>query len=163
AVDVSDRFADGRASRAELAAAGQASGDADTELLYSRDDGWDQPEFFAACVATWSAHAPQERDYPSMVAQLATAVVAAQRVADYARDVFGNPFRPVSFGPRWRTPAAAGVASAVYDERAFDRLPVLADALEDAGCSDAEVLAHLRSVGPHVRGCWALDLALGKE
>jgi hypothetical protein len=49
----------------------------------------------------------------------------------------------------------------VYDGRAFDRLPVLADALDDAGCADAELLGHLRAPTPHARGCWALDLLLG--
>jgi hypothetical protein len=55
------------------------------------------------------------------------------------------------------------LAQAVYDERAYDRLPVLADALEDAGCHDADILTHCRGPGPHVRGCWLIDLLLGKE
>ena len=55
------------------------------------------------------------------------------------------------------------LACGVYDERAFDRLPILADALEEAGCDDPEILKHCRGEGPHVRGCWALDLLLGKE
>jgi hypothetical protein len=83
------------------------------------------------------------------------------------RDIFGNPLRPA---PRidpawlaWNGGAVPGLARAVYDDRAFDRLPVLADALEDAGCSDAELLGHLRGPGPHARGCWAVDLILGKE
>jgi hypothetical protein len=54
------------------------------------------------------------------------------------------------------------VAQAIYEERAFDRLPVLADALEDAGCADAGLLGHLRGSGPHVRGCCSVDLLLGK-
>ena len=57
----------------------------------------------------------------------------------------------------------AKLAQGIYDDRAFDRLPVLADALEEAGCTNAEILAHCREPGPHVRGCWALDLLLGKE
>jgi hypothetical protein len=55
------------------------------------------------------------------------------------------------------------IAGAIYEERAFDRLPILADALEEAGCTDAEVLEHCRGPGPHVRGCWVVDLLLGKE
>jgi hypothetical protein len=55
------------------------------------------------------------------------------------------------------------VATVIYESHAFDRLPILADALEDAGCADAELLGHLRSPGPHVRGCWAVDLVLGKS
>jgi hypothetical protein len=50
--------------------------------------------------------------------------------------------------------------AAIAEDRAFDRLPILADALEDAGCDDGDLLAHLRGDGPHVRGCWALDLVL---
>jgi hypothetical protein len=78
------------------------------------------------------------------------------------RDLFGNPFRPGNLGqlPPGRT--AAHLAQAIYDDRAFDRLPILADALEDAGCSDADILAHCRGGGEHVRGCWVVDLLLGK-
>jgi hypothetical protein len=85
------------------------------------------------------------------------------------RDVFGNPFRPSSFPPAWRTAQATSIAEAAYEDRALsegalnvERLAVLADALEEGGCTDADLLAHLRSAGPHVRGCWALDLVLGK-
>ncbi len=74
----------------------------------------------------------------------------------------GNPFRPVSVIPSWLTATVIGMAQAIYDERDFDRLPILADALEEAGCADADLLAHLRSPGPHVRGCWALDLIIDK-
>jgi hypothetical protein len=82
------------------------------------------------------------------------------------RDVAGNPFRPVRVERAWLAwngglPAA--MAAAIYDECRFADLPVLADALEEAGCDDAELLSHLRSPGPHARGCWALDLLLGKE
>ena len=59
--------------------------------------------------------------------------------------------------------AARRIAEAIYEERAYDRLPVLADALEDGGCADEAILAHLRSAGPHVRGGWAVDLVLGKK
>jgi hypothetical protein len=79
------------------------------------------------------------------------------------RDVFGNPFRPVALDPRWRTPTAIALARAIYEGRAFDRLPILADALQEAGCEEADVLGHCRSDGPHVRGCWVADLVLGKE
>ena len=77
--------------------------------------------------------------------------------------IFGNPFRPVAFDPAWRTSKALAIAQGIYDERAFDRLPILADALQDAGCENEDILSHLRGDGPHVKGCWALDLVLGKE
>jgi hypothetical protein len=82
------------------------------------------------------------------------------------RDVVGNPFRPGAARPIWLAWSAGQVphfAHALYDEGRFDELPYLADALEDAGCDDAELLAHLRGPGPHVRGCWALDIVLGKS
>ncbi|HKA54599.1 MAG TPA: hypothetical protein VKJ47_13145, partial [Candidatus Binatia bacterium] len=86
------------------------------------------------------------------------------------RDIFGNPFRPASLDPAWRTPAVVSLATAAYEERNLpagtldpDRLAVLADALEEAGCDNADLLSHLRGPGPHVRGCWVIDLLLGKE
>jgi hypothetical protein len=78
------------------------------------------------------------------------------------REVFGNPFRRVRVNPAWLTSTVTELARGIYEERAFDRLPILADALMDAGCDDAELLDHCRSAGPHVRGCWVVDLVLGK-
>lgn len=82
---------------------------------------------------------------------------------DILRCVVGNPFRPVTINPAWQTSNVNALAQAIYEERAFDRLPILADALEDAGCTNAEVLNHCRVEGVHVRGCWVVDLILGKE
>lgn len=79
------------------------------------------------------------------------------------RDIFGNPFRPVAFDPRWRTSDVVGLARAIYDDRAFERMPILADALMDAGCENEEIIGHCRGDAPHVRGCWVVDLVLGKE
>ena len=77
---------------------------------------------------------------------------------------------PVALAPSCRTSTVLGLARSAYDDRALrrgelqaDRLAVLADALEDAGCTEQDVLGHLRGPGPHVRGCWALDLILGKS
>ena len=84
------------------------------------------------------------------------------------RDIFGSlPFGLLpSLNPAvlaWNGGTVKRLAETVYEERAFDRLPILADALEDAGCTDAAILDHCRSGGPHVRGCWVVDLLLGKE
>lgn len=79
------------------------------------------------------------------------------------RDIFGNPFRPVSFDGSSLTSTVVTLGQGIYTDRAFDRLPILADALEDAGCNSSEILQHMRAGGEHVRGCWALDLVLGKE
>lgn len=72
------------------------------------------------------------------------------------------PFRPVVIAPAWLTASVRGLADSIYRTRDFSGMPVLADALEEAGCSDAEILGHLRGDGPHVRGDWVLDLILGK-
>jgi hypothetical protein len=93
---------------------------------------------------------------------------------DLMRELFGNPFRPVqgvdSAWLVWQGGTVAQLAQTAYDERHLPegrlepaRLAVVADALEDAGCTRAELLGHLRGPGPHVRGCWALDLVLGKQ
>jgi hypothetical protein len=79
-----------------------------------------------------------------------------------ARCVFRNPFRLIAIDPAWRTATVAALAEAIYVERAFDRLPILADALQDAGCTNADILGHCRQGGDHVRGCWVVDLLLGK-
>jgi hypothetical protein len=80
------------------------------------------------------------------------------------RDLFGPlPFRPIRIEPTWRTPAVVALAAVMYDARDFAAMPVLADALEESGCDDPELLGHLRQQGPgHIRGCWALDLVLGR-
>jgi hypothetical protein len=87
----------------------------------------------------------------------------AELLRRLAHDIFGNPFQPSAFDPRWRTADAVGLARGIYEDRAFDRLPLLADALMDAGCADDQMVGHCRGDGPHARGCWVVDLVLGKE
>jgi hypothetical protein len=89
--------------------------------------------------------------------------------SDRLRDIF-NPFRPVTLDRSWLTPTVRSLAQAIYEDRQlpsglFDnqRMDVLADALEEAGCDNADILGHLQNGGDHVRGCWAIDLLLGKE
>jgi len=85
---------------------------------------------------------------------------------DLLRCVFGNLFPPSpSVSPAvlaWNDATVCRIAEGIYEKRAFDRLPILADALLDAGCDDDELLSHCRSEGPHIRGCWAVDLILGR-
>ena len=83
--------------------------------------------------------------------------------ATLLRDIFGNPFRPVIFSPEWRTDTALALARQMYEAREFSAMPILADALQDAGCYNPDILDHCRGAGPHVRGCWVVDLVLGKE
>jgi hypothetical protein len=81
------------------------------------------------------------------------------------RDLFGNPFRPATLSPFilcWNDGTIRNLAQTIYDERTFDRLPILADALEEAGCVDEAILGHCRQPGEHVRGCWVIDLLTGR-
>lgn len=89
--------------------------------------------------------------------------IEASRQADLFRDIFGNPFRQVTLNPSWLTAAVVQLAQLIYDERAFERMAEVADALEQAGCSNSDIVQHCRGPGPHVRGCWVVDLILGKE
>lgn len=79
------------------------------------------------------------------------------------RDIVGNPFQAAIVDPSWLIAPVVESAKAIYEDRAFDRLPVLADDLEEGGCQDDNILAHCRHPGPHVRGCWVVDLLLGKD
>ena len=86
----------------------------------------------------------------------------AHKQCGFLRDIFGNPFRLVALAPAWLTSDVLLLARGIYTDRAFDRMPILADALQDAGCDNPDVLNHCRADGPHVRGCWVVDLLLGK-
>ena len=79
------------------------------------------------------------------------------------RELFGNPFRPFVFDPGWNTPAVASIAAQIYEREAWEDMPVLGDALEDAGCGHEEALRHCRGKDVHMRGCWVLDEILGKK
>lgn len=99
-------------------------------------------------------------------------VTDASRAAEYAemciilRCIFGNPFRPMPLPSSLfvqNDVTLVTLAQAIYQDRGFDRLPILADVLEEAGCTDVAILDHCRHPGPHVRGCWVVDLILGKS
>jgi hypothetical protein len=100
---------------------------------------------------------------------------AVQRDAEYAggpdgegphqaallRDVLGTPYAPFQFNPIWRTGTVLSLAGQMYEARDFSAMPILADALQDAGCDSVDILNHCRGPGPHVRGCWVVDGVLG--
>jgi hypothetical protein len=172
AVETAERYAVGLATRGQLRAAKAKASRAVGSSWgprAAREAAWAA----ASCVG-WgdgegnvSVHAAAAAVYDVLrpgMAVTAAQVAADQRCSQAAllRDLFGNPFRPVAFDPAWRTRTASAVAQVIYDGRDFSLLPVLADALEDAGCEDAGVLNHCRGPGPHVRGCWVVDLVLGK-
>ncbi len=84
--------------------------------------------------------------------------------APFLRDIYGNPFRTVSFSPTWRTDTAVSLARMMYEARDFSAMPILADALQDAGCDNPDILSHCRDTSlTHVRGCWVTDLVLSKS
>lgn len=121
----------------------------------------------------WEA-ARQARSAAALAMQIGATVPGkeaylAEEVRQLAllHDIFGNPFRPSPPLPpavlTWNDGTIPRIAQAIYEERAFDRLPVLADALEEVRCHDAHILRHCRQPGEHVRGCWVVDLVLGKQ
>jgi hypothetical protein len=191
AVEVAERFADDRATLAELRQAHAAArrvahalyGGAAAKGLEALPPDPQKAEALrsARLSAQFAATNASGRSITGQGGQAASfARTAEGRAAEYLRaastaaalfqcellrDIFGNPFRPVSADPawlRWDGGTVVKMARALYDERAFERLPVLADALEDAGCAEETILAHLRGPGPHVPGCWALDLLRGE-
>jgi hypothetical protein len=173
AVEVAERFADGLATRHELRAAWKAF-EAAAYNLTGAESWW---ETFHTKLATSS----WDIDPWLLVAASAAESVITDEMARDAlrmawthdrsrdlrcallRDLFGNPFRPVRIAPAWLTPVVASIAQTVYEDRLYEDLPILADALEEAGCTEEQVLAHCRSGGRHVRGCWVLDRLLGKQ
>jgi hypothetical protein len=89
-----------------------------------------------------------------------------EKEATVLHEIAGNPFRPVVLDPAWVTwknGTLPDLARAIYDDRSFDQLPILADALEEAGCTNADILNHCRQPGEHVRGCWLIDFLLDKQ
>jgi hypothetical protein len=78
-------------------------------------------------------------------------------------DIFGNPFHPTTLNPSWLTTTVLALANGIYQEKAFERMPILADALQDAGCDHGDILNHCRQSGEHVRGCWVIDFLTGRE
>jgi hypothetical protein len=168
AVEVSERFADGEATEAERQraerGANAARSNQDDPHFHATDAVWDTikavPNFLDAMDALACDAAMDTKDDTAFEAMYAA---MSARLATILRDIFGNPFRTVTADPKWLTPNVIALAHTIYNERAFDRMSELAATLEQAGCTDANILAHCRQSGDHVRGCWVIDLLLGKE
>ena len=178
AVAIREGYEDGLASESDLAAAQDAARAARRELRYPLRgvvDAGSLPESAPAWAAGAASNAVNGNYHPIpyLAARAAAclsnapwqgAVAAETRaLCPILRDIVGNPFRPLLADPVWLTSTVVALAGAVYHDRAFDRLPILADALEDAGCDSDDILSHCRADGPHVRGCWVVDLLLGKS
>jgi len=179
AVFLSERYADGEVSKAEMKEAHlrqakkfgrvlnishrQTAADwahaATISLLYPSGSG-------GAVFATQYARMAAEclgRGGPSYLPDFGPGTASAKRQANLLRDVFGNPFHPVTVDRSilaWNDGTVPRLAESIYQERAFERLSILADALEEAGCTDATILSHCREPGEHIRGCWVVDLVL---
>ncbi|MDB5290042.1 MAG: hypothetical protein JWL69_1283 [Phycisphaerales bacterium] len=192
AVEVSERFADSAASVEQLAVAHGTSQAAPgwglideplTDFLSHHPEA-SCAEVATACAAsaaTFSATSPSYSDdlakyFLGVTAKkVADAVYAVHGFDDAARteeqvalcwlmrDVFGNPFRSARLDVLWLTPTIVTLVNSIYAEHSFHRMPALADALEAKGCMNTDILAHCKGEGPHVRGCWVVDMILGKE
>jgi hypothetical protein len=185
-IEVAERYADGAASAVELTASRNAAPPLPPGEYLSTADSPAPHNLIGRWVASSVAWAAGDVGEAAMSAVKSAASVACEAAAygaatstdkDVARVVerkaqagllrcvIGPRILPVN-GPtwlNWNGGAVVNLAATIYEARDFDRLPLLADALEDAGCGEAEMLGHLREPGPHVRGCWAVDLILSKD
>ncbi len=161
-LEAAEQLCDGRCSLADLDRTVGAAG------LYTRSDVHPNWGLVAACLGGADgltclrgvAGATQVLGRPLVPGALRLPFVAVQ--CRILREIFGNPFRPVAFSPDWRTDTAVLLARQMHDSRDFSAMPILADALQDAGCDNEGILAHCRDPKQiHVRGCWVVDLVLG--
>lgn len=175
AVETAEDFADGKADevlRSAIVSLVEGS-------EYDEMPDPDSPRFSAEVAAYYAVASDEDEDTAESLDDLETedcAILAARSASLAVRNppresaeqckllrcIFGNPFRPVELDPNWLTSTVREMAASVYESREFGVLPVLADALQDAGCESDPILSHLRGPGPHARGCWVLDLILGK-
>jgi hypothetical protein len=164
AIELAERFADRKATAHELANARFGGrfqpGHAAWAVCWSpAEDPWPMLERALAWVTGFLGGSAQLADF-----RHATDRGEEKAQADLLREVAGDPSRPVVIDPAWTAwndGTVARLARSIYEERAFEQMPILGDALEEAGCADGAVLEHCRAAGGHVRGCWVLDRVLG--
>jgi hypothetical protein len=166
-VEVSERYADGAATEGERQVAMLAAWDSGPQVWgIAKKSAWYAAR--AGLEAARNLTGARTTDAPRWLA----AREARERARDFQaalfRDIFRYPFDPPPFLARsllgWNEGTVLKLAAAIYEEHAFDRMPILADALEEAGCQDEALLRHCRQQGQvHVRGCWLIDLILGKN
>jgi hypothetical protein len=174
-LEVAERFADGAGSVEELEASWNVG--MNTRVLGAAPAPWEAEDYTAAAAgdaclreassaALWAMNDGQFASDPNAKTDLSGELPEGTEhhpQVRLLRDIFGNPFRPVTFDPAWRTSTATALAQQMYEARDFSAMPILADALQDAGCESEDILAHCRDPDPHVRGCWVVDLLLGKS
>jgi hypothetical protein len=155
AIELAEAYADGRVGHPDVSSASEK-----VQLLLQ--DAILRRDFDRACTLSyaWRASAPAAEDVVRVECHFHE---YAPEHGHLIRDIFGNPFRPVAFSSEWRTDTAVSLARQMYESRDFSAMPILADALQDAGCDSDDILNHCRGEGPHVRGCWVVDVILGNE
>jgi hypothetical protein len=154
-VKIAEQYADGLASELDRKKAWEAASDVVIHAVAEQD-------FDRAAVVVYSKRCLENSK--DMVVRLDYHFHAWKPVDEVLiRDIFGNPFRPITLDPSWLAPTVKALAQTIYTDRIFHQMPDLAEELERAGCSNQDILGHCRGPGPHVRGCWVLDLLLGKE
>ena len=162
-VETAERYADGQANPSQLSAAAQRAMNFPWRVV--------SEEYLTAEAAAETAFSPDSDSVAHHVSVVAVNTSLAaneneERVAQSSllRDIFGNPFRPVALDPAWLTSTVIALAEGIYQDRAFERLPILADALQDTGCDSDDILTHCRDTAlTHVRGCWVIDLLTGRK
>jgi hypothetical protein len=173
AVVLAERYADGLVEPAVLGVARERVRQLPVDV---GDDPLSTPYYLPDCAVLAAAVVPVEADAARQQAGAAERVGSLLAGVDWAsflaaaqcrvlRDIVGNPFAPVRVDAAWLSWQGGTIpklAQAICADGAFDGLPVLADALEDAGCAGAAILAHCRGPGVHVRGCWVVDLLTGR-
>lgn len=177
-LETAERFADGMASLAELQEAQRVAYGAYVEFSDTDGSGqfrgWESASL-AVAGACWTEVNGRDAGLSDVVDNT-LGLARAERCRSFTnprlerrrqssdlRDLFGNPFRPTVFEPEWITPEAAELAQTIDRDRAFDRMPILGDALEVAGCDRTPILSHCRSRLNHARGCWVVDSILGRS
>ena len=163
-IQAAELYVDGRITSDEFSLAALGAGE-----VFPRDFAAEaRAARFAAAAASYMGSPNPLRAVKNTAIEAACAYAdkwkdEQARQVDYIRDIFGNPSRPITFSAEWRTSTAVALASQMYEAREFSAMPILADALQGAGCDNVDVLDHCRGPGPHVRGCWVIDLVLGNS
>jgi hypothetical protein len=170
AVEVAEAFADEQCGPAELAQAKDSAWGAWCELAgqhIAEGRPQDQEKIhvqLAAHAVGWVAHKQARgaaRAGAGNLQWIKTGEDQSRLMCQWLRDLFGNPFRPVTVDVTWLTSNVTGLVQGIYDNREFDLMPILGDAVEEADCTNEEILKHCRTGSDHIRGCWVVDL-LGK-
>jgi len=165
AIETAERDADGTVTKEELRAAGRA-----VRIAGRSNPSWKETQLWSVASDVTTSQSWDASQRASWTTAFLVGNTDDQHRSEWQHHmlllkcIFGPlPFRAVALSPDWLTSSVVTLASQMYESRDFTAMPLLADALQDAGCGNPDVLNHCRGPGPHVRGCWIVDLLLGKE